>query len=106
MKHSDERIRNLAFGRLSRSESISVQRHIIECPDCLRRLTKIAANQQTQASNRNPLCVRTARKPLYFVHDTADGFIYSKVERRGRKWWGAHWGDQLDGGTECRTMRK
>jgi hypothetical protein len=39
-------------------------------------------------------------------HDTADGFIYSRVERQGHKWIARHWGDQLHGQRECQTMRE
>jgi hypothetical protein len=46
------------------------------------------------------------RKPLFIVHDTSDGFIYSCAERRGRKWFARHWGEELDGGWECATMRE
>jgi hypothetical protein len=40
------------------------------------------------------------------VHDTADGFIYARTERKGRKWLARHWGEQLHGARECRTMRE
>ena len=59
-----------------------------------------------QGLGPKPLVVPTTRKPLAFIHDTADGLIYSKVERRGRKWIARHWGDQLDGIRECGSVRE
>jgi hypothetical protein len=32
--------------------------------------------------------------------------IYSQATRQGRKWVARHWGPQLDGLRECRTMRE
>ena len=52
------------------------------------------------------LGVPDKRKPLHIVHDTADGFIYSRTEKQGRKWIAHHWGDQLQGARECKTMRE
>jgi hypothetical protein len=42
--------------------------------------------------------------PLYIVHDTADGMIYSRAERRGRTWFARHWGKQLSGERRCASM--
>jgi hypothetical protein len=108
MRHpiSNRQIENLATGKLTTHESIQVQRHIYECPDCLRRLIEITYIQELAGLAPKALCGPTTRKPLSFVHDTADGFIYSKVERRGRKWVGRHWGDQLHGMRECATVRQ
>jgi hypothetical protein len=50
--------------------------------------------------------VRRARTPLFNVHDTEDGMIYSRATREGRKWIARHWGPQLDGMRVCRTMRE
>jgi hypothetical protein len=108
MSHSisDEQIENLATGKLTTHESIQVQRHIYDCPDCLRRLIEVTFVQELAGVGPKPLCVPSTRKPLWFVHDTADGFVYSKVERRGRKWIARHWGDQLDGMRECASVRE
>lgn len=103
---SDEQIENLATGKLTTHDSIHVQRHIYECPDCLRRLIEITYVQELEGAGPKPLCAPSTRKPSSFVHDTADGFVYSKVERRGRKWIARHWGDQLDGMRLCATVRE
>ena len=107
MTHSTEdQMERLALGKLPTHESIQIQRHIFGCPDCLRKLIEITYLQELAGLGPEPLCVPTTRKPLSFVHDTADGFIFSNVERRGRKWIGRHWGDQLDGMRECSTLRE
>lgn len=82
---SEQQIEDLAFGKLPTHKSIQVQRHIYECPDCLRRLIEITYIRELQGLGPKPLCLPKTRKLLSFVHDTADGFIYSKVERRGRE---------------------
>ncbi len=102
----EEQIENLATGKLPTHESIQVQRHIYNCPDCLRRLIEITYLQELAGLGPKPLCVPKTRKPLSFVHDTADGFIHAKVERRGRKWMARHWGDQLDGMRVCASVRE
>ena len=108
MSHAitEPQIENLALGQLPTYESILVQRHIYNCPDCLKKLIEITFIQELQGLGPEPLCVPTTRKPLSFVHDTAGGFILSKVERRGRKWIGRHWGDQLEGMRECASIRE
>jgi hypothetical protein len=45
-------------------------------------------------------------KPVSTRHDTADGFIYLRVERKGRRWTERHWGDELSGGGEYETMHE
>jgi hypothetical protein len=62
--------------------------------------------QELAGLGPKPLCLPSTRKPLSFVHDTADGFVYSKIERRGREWIARHWGDQLDGIRVCATVRE
>jgi hypothetical protein len=42
------------------------------------------------------------RKPSCIVHDTGDGFIDSRAGKRGGKCLAQHWGEQLDGGRECK----
>ena len=107
MRHVTEpQIGKLALGKLPTDESIQVQRHISKCPECLQRLIEITLIQELQRAGPKPPCVATTRKPLSFAHDTADGFIYSTVERCGRKWIGRHWGDQLDGMRVCATVNE
>jgi hypothetical protein len=74
---SGEQIENLALGKLPTPESIRVQYHIYNCPYCLYKLIKIAFMNELQGLGPKPLCVPQTRKPLSFVHHTADGFIYS-----------------------------
>lgn len=108
MRHavSEEQLENLALGKLATNESIRVQRHIFGCPDCLRKLIEITYILELQGLGPKPLCVPPSRKPLSFIHHTADGLINSKVEHRGRKWIARHWGDELDGMRVCATMRE
>ena len=49
--------------------------------------------------------MRAVRTAVSVVHDTADGLIYCQAERHGRKWLARHWGDELDGREEFRTLR-
>ena len=49
---------------------------------------------------------RTSGSRSSLFHDTADRFIYALTERKCRKWIARHWGKQLQGGRECRTMRE
>jgi hypothetical protein len=93
------------LGRLATADSIRVQRHLLNCATCLRRLVEVEvllAEVERIAGSRRP--TPNLRKPLFIVHDTADGFIYSRAERRGRKWYAKHWGEQLDGGRECKSL--
>jgi hypothetical protein len=108
MRHaiSEEQIENLAAGKLTTHESIQVQRHIYDCSDCLQRLVEITYIQESAGVGPKPPYLLSTRQPLSFVHDTADGFVYSVVERRGRKWIARHWGDQLDGLRECVTVKE
>jgi hypothetical protein len=106
---ADERLQALTLGTLTTAESIRVQRHIFNCPDCLKRLIAIGfavalKDAEGRAGSRS--AKPDMRKPLFIRHDTADGFIYSRVEKRGQKWFALHWGEQLQGQRECRTMRE
>jgi hypothetical protein len=99
-------IERLALGTLSRAKSLRVQRHLLACGPCLRRLVEVEGQLAEKGLVYARVLVPGLRKPLHIVHDTADGFIYSRAERRGRKWLARHWGTQLDGGRECATMRE
>src|SRR3954465_866570 len=104
---SETDIESLALGRLATADSIRVQRHLFKCGDCLKRLLALEilfAQKELLDGDRSP--PPDPRKPLFVVHDTGDGFIYSKTERRGRKWLARHWGEHLNGGRECGTMRE
>jgi anti-sigma factor RsiW len=103
-----ETLQALTRGTLTTAQSLRAQRHIFQCPDCLKRLIEIEmllALEDAQAAPHE-LPKPDMRKPQYIRHDTADGFIYSRVERRGRKWLARHWGERLEGQYEYRTMRE
>src|SRR4051794_8827750 len=98
----DETLHRLSLGRLSTAESLHVQRHIFKCADCLKRLIEVelmVALTGPEVPSRG-LPPANTRKPLFIRHDTADGFIYSRVERRGSTWLARHWGKQLQGQRE------
>jgi hypothetical protein len=99
-------IERLANGKLSTYDSLRIQRHIYTCAACLKRLIEITLVQEECGKFPQQLCPADSPKPLSFVHDTADGFIHSSVERHGRKWFARHTGEQLEGLRICRTMRE
>ena len=88
MRHTpDQALQALALGALTTAESLRVQRHIFKCPDCLNRLIEVElrlaiADADMPLLHRKP----QLKKPLFVRHDTADGFIYSRVEKRRGKW--------------------
>ena len=109
MNHpSDDELRALTLGQLTTADSIRVQRHVFYCHEpCLHRLIELEVDLQERDLRHPPFAVEHDRRsPLFIRHDTADGLVYMRVERRGRRWFTRHWGDQLDGGRECRTMRE
>ena len=105
---SDGRLEDLALGKLPTLTSIRTQRHIYNCTPCLQRLVQITFALAARGLGSGPAITDGAHKgkPLFFVHDTADGFIYSRTEKRGSQWEAHHWGDQLAGGRICNTMRE
>jgi hypothetical protein len=108
LKHpTDEEIRELTLGKLTTAQSIRVQRHIYHCSDCLRRLIEADLPLVIADAVMPPHSIKPdVSRPVFTRHDTADGFIYSRVERKGRRWIERHWGDELSGGGEYRTMRE
>jgi hypothetical protein len=102
---SETDIERLALGRLPTAKSIRVQRHLFKCGPCLQRLIGIEvqlAALELIAGDRAPMPEKS--KPLFIVHDTADGFVYSRAEERRGAWYARHWGKELDGGRDCGTM--
>jgi hypothetical protein len=100
-------ILRLARGRLRREESVRVKRHIYTCSECLRLLIDIEyklAVEEAIVGTRAP--VPDEQEPLFIVHDTGDGLVYSRAEQKGGKWIARHWGRELNGATECGTMRE
>jgi hypothetical protein len=99
-------LQGLSMGRVPTSESIRLQRHLFDCPPCLYQLLELEAVNEIAERLNSHTPKADRRKPLFVVHDTGDGLIYSRAERLGRKWIARHWGPQLDGMRECRTMRE
>jgi hypothetical protein len=105
---TDDALRALTLGQLTTAESLRAQRHLFNCGNCLKRLIEaemLLALAEGAVVPESPL-VYDSRECLFVRHDTADGFIYSRVERSGRKWIARHWGLELQGARECRTMRE
>jgi hypothetical protein len=102
---SDQSLERLSLGRMTTVESLRAQRHLFNCAPCLKRLLAIEV-QLAIGESLWPEAVPTSAKPLFVRHDTGDGFIYSRVEQRGRFWLSRHWGAELDGIRKCRTMRE
>jgi hypothetical protein len=101
----DSKIEHLARGGLTTHDSIRVQRHLFACGDCLRRLVAVEFRLAQEELLRDRSPVWDKRKPLFIVHDTADGLVYLRVEKRGWKWIARHWGDQLQGAREFNSMQ-
>ena len=107
MNHpNDRQIERLVSGKLKTHEALVAQKHIFGCPECLRRLIEATYRSELLGLGPTPLAAPGRRKPLRFVHDTADGLIYGSVEKQGRRWVVRHWGEQLDGMKECATLRE
>jgi hypothetical protein len=102
----EQEIEDLSFGRISTVDAIRLQRHLFKCEACLHRLIEIETVLAVAERVVDLTPIVDERKPLFIVHETGDGMIYSRAEKRGRKWWARHWGDGLDGGRECETMRE
>ena len=104
----DEALRADTLGTLTTAQSLRLQAHIFHCPDCLTRLKEIELLLALPDASvgRQDSAKAEMRKPLFIRHDTVDGFIYLRVEKRGRKWLALHWGEQLNGQQEFLTMRE
>jgi len=105
---ADKALESLARGTLTTAQSLRLQTHIFHCPECLQRLVRAEVLLMLEEAVLEPrhLPRPDRRRPLFIRHDTADGFIYSRVKKRGKKWLVVHWGEQLDGQWECSTMRE
>jgi hypothetical protein len=82
---SEDDIERLAHGRLPTADSLRVQRHLFNCDLGLKRLIEIEyqiAVEEAIVGTRAP--VPDERKPLFIVHDTGDGPVYSRAEKGGR----------------------
>ena len=80
----DEALESLARGTLATAESLRLQTHIFHCPDCLQRLIKVEMLLMLEDAFAEPrhALKPDMRRPLFIRHDTADGFIYWRVEKR------------------------
>jgi len=103
---SEDEIENLALGRLATADSIRVQRHLYKCGHCLRRLIRTAVILAQEGLAHEPDPTADRRKPLFLVHDTADGLIYLRTERQGPRWIARLWGGQFQGARKCRTIQE
>jgi hypothetical protein len=107
MRHpTNLNLERLATGRTSSAQSIDLQRHLYTCEDCLYRFLVLEFLYETaeQLATRAPKVDK--RRPLYIVHDTGDGMIYSRTMKDGTKWIARHWGEQLAGMRDCTTMKE
>jgi hypothetical protein len=103
----DEVIKSLALGTLTAAESVQIQHHMHHCSDCLKRLIAEELALSSMGAYEPAHRIKPdVSKPLFVRHATTDGFIYSLVERKGRRWVERHWGEQLDGSVEYATMRE
>ena len=104
---SDSVVEALTLGTLRTAHSLEVQRHIYNCPDCLMRLIAAEAILASDDEWDPPMSLKPdISKPVYLMHDTADGFIYSRVQREGQKWVERHWGDTIAGRSQVETMQQ
>jgi hypothetical protein len=102
---ADEALQALTLGTLTTAQSLRVQRHIFHCPDCLTRL--ISNDILLMLEDAHPLHdLPRSDMRQSTRHDTVEGFVYSRVERRGRKWLARYWGERVQRQRECRTMRE
>jgi hypothetical protein len=104
---TDQALQSLTLGKLTTANSLAVQKHIYNCPACLKRLVEAEMLLALADVEAPPHQLKPdVTKPLSVRHDTADGFIYSQVARRGDKWLERHWGGQLQGQDELPTMEQ
>jgi hypothetical protein len=95
-----QELRCFSLGTLS--AAVRLQRHLAKCPQCLHRLLDI---EETLPSAETDHCSKpNSRKCVFIVHDTGDGMIYCRAEKRGRKWFAHRWGRQISGGQTCTTL--
>jgi hypothetical protein len=103
----DDVLEALTLGRLTTAESLRIQKHIFGCPACLKRLIAVEVELSIGDAHNPPRSLRAdMTKPLFMRHDTADGFIYSRIEKHGDKWLERHWGEQLQGQHSCQTLKE
>ena len=82
---SEEELENYSLGRIAPSHSAALEEHLLVCESCRARLSGI--------------------EPFNFVHYTKDGPFYSRVTRlRTGTFRARHWGRNLEGGKEFRTL--
>jgi hypothetical protein len=103
---TDSTLHRLSCGRLTTAASLRLQRHLFNCSNCLNRLLEIEVINEGIDGIATLRPKVDKRKPLFIVHDTGDGMIYSRADRRGSRWIARHWGPELAGARQCRTMRE
>lgn len=95
--------------RLTTVEWVRVQRQLFKCGDWLKRLLAVEVLlAEIELVPGDGSLVPNKRKPLFIVHDTSDGFIYSQTERRGRKWFARQWEgrNSMTGASTARCRRE
>jgi hypothetical protein len=97
-----QELEGLSSGTIPATHSRRVQRHLCNCIPCFRRLIDL----ESSTGCRRPLLQPDSTRPIYFVHYTADGLIYSRAQRSGRTWVAHHWGSRLNGGRTFPSLEK
>jgi hypothetical protein len=102
----DTKLEDLLLRRLPNTSSLRLQRHLFKCSPCLQRLTEIekSLGLMERSTDRSQLTSR--RKPLFIVHNTIDGPVFSQAKRRGRRWFARHWGKDVSGGQAFKTLEE
>ena len=82
---SDAALEEYSLDKFAEWRFAELKEHLQACDDCRARLGGI--------------------QPLSFIHFTEDGPIYSSATRlRTGKVMARHWGKELDGGRECKSL--
>jgi len=102
---SETVVQDVALGTSPRGQSLRAQQHMRKCASCLAWLIAVEA-QLGAARDPSLLRVPERRHPLFAVHDTIDGLIYSRAELSDGEWSARHWGRELNGGRRCATLEE
>jgi hypothetical protein len=97
-----QELESLSSGNIPATHSRRIQRHLFKCIPCFLRLIDLESSKRCR---QRPLQVES-NEPIYFVHYTADGPVYSHAQQSERTWVARHWGKQLDGGRTFATVKE
>jgi hypothetical protein len=82
---SIEDLERYSLRQIDATRTAGLEEHLLICPLCIQKLTQI--------------------EPYNFVHHTRQGPFYSRVTRlRTGAFFARHWGRNLEGGKEFRTL--